>query len=287
MESQFSRNAIDLEIETLFGQARDSDPFNEVIRPRFQEFSENFENGASGLTEKETESYLYDDSFPVRKFEDVLVGTTAVVKGADINDLPTEYTLHDLRRHEQPVIGTFIHENILPGFKYIVRLLGSEKCQFSGRPMTLQRIGQGYGKRITFASETKNINNNYFYSDTRQQGYGFSIVAVQPGDSFTVLDADHRPVGTGTIEETEIAQRELATQVRKNGDVIKQVAVTFSCNVRYGARKGAFPLCNEHTLELSGIAIVVKKKRASSATTQEIEQLELPLLGPCSFHVEL
>ncbi len=46
--------------------------------------------------------------------------------------------------------GTYVDPRITPGFQYRVRQLGSGKYLFKGRAMTLQSIGMGYGKRITF-----------------------------------------------------------------------------------------------------------------------------------------
>lgn len=73
---------------------------------------------------------------------------------------------------------------ILTGFSYRVRPADAKKHLFGGAALVLQGIGRGYGKRLTFASTSLNNNENYFWSDSHPEGYGFSIQAVVPGDSF-------------------------------------------------------------------------------------------------------
>ena len=181
--------------------------------------------------------------------------------------------------------GTFVHQNIVPGFQYLVRKLGTDHYLFKKQALFLQRVGIGYGKRITFESELKNTNNNYFYSDTCAQGYGFSVVAVGQGATFTVVDADDCPAGEGVVTQVGI-QKEQSSTVQKNGSVVKVVAITFSCDVKYGSNKhGLLPLFSEDTLQLTGKAIVVKQKHSHNAVTQSIEQLDLPCLGSCTFQL--
>lgn len=72
----------------------------------------------------------------------------------------------------------------MTGFKYQVRPVNSKRSLFGGNPVTLQAIGRGYGKRLTFASDNLNNNENYFWSDSVPEGYGFCIQAVAPGDHF-------------------------------------------------------------------------------------------------------
>lgn len=86
--------------------------------------------------------------------------------------------------HEQPVVGTYVDPRILTGFQYRVRPASSKKSLFGGTALTLLSVGRGYGKRLTFSSENLNCNDNYFWSDSNPEGYGFSIQAVSPGDDF-------------------------------------------------------------------------------------------------------
>ena len=62
----------------------------------------------------------------------------------------------------------------------------------------------GYGKRITFASEKRNGNNNYFWSDNYPAGYGFNIHVISAGEKFTICDANHLAIGTCEIIEVEV-----------------------------------------------------------------------------------
>ena len=65
--------------------------------------------------------------------------------------------------------------------------------------MPLLSIGKGYGKRITLASDSKNFNDNYFYSDTNPSGYGFSLQLLKMGDEFTVYDNSKNAIGEATV----------------------------------------------------------------------------------------
>lgn len=38
-------------------------------------------------------------------------------------------------------------------------------------------------------------SRNYFWSDSRSEGFGFELSVVAPGDKFTVIDAHHKSVG--------------------------------------------------------------------------------------------
>lgn len=68
-----------------------------------------------------------------------------------------------------------------------------------GRALRLVSVGMGYGKRITFASDKHNINDNYFWSDTHPEGYGFALRLVQEGDKFTLRDANGYSVATAEV----------------------------------------------------------------------------------------
>ena len=89
-----------------------------------------------------------------------------------------------LRREEFPVIGTFVHPNIVIGAKYKVRNLATGKYLFEGRALRLVSIGRGYGKRISFEGKTKIDTDNFFYSDTNAEGWGFTIEAISAGEKF-------------------------------------------------------------------------------------------------------
>jgi hypothetical protein len=71
---------------------------------------------------------------------------------------------------------------------------------FNGCALQLQSIGRGYSRRLTFQADSNTLNNNtnYFWSDSRPEGFAFELEVVSPGDKFTLHDANH--VATGTLE---------------------------------------------------------------------------------------
>lgn len=52
-------------------------------------------------------------------------------------------------------------------------------------------IGMGYAKRLTFESESKIENNNYFWSDSHPDGLGLEPRAVHEGMEFKVTAGGH------------------------------------------------------------------------------------------------
>lgn len=207
--------------------------------------------------------------------------TDITVEGSDV---PGNYQIKGIYQHESPVIGSFVSESITPGFYYKMRKIGSNRFLFGGRAMPLQSVGIGYGKRITFEGDTLNLNMNYFYSDTHPAGLGFSLIALQPGDTFVINDLDGHPLGEGTIEDVA-NQRELSTHVEEDRSVVKQVVVSFSCYVNYSAGHGLMPLQSGESFQLTAVAIVVKQKNKKKAQTRFIEKLDLPGTGPCTFEI--
>lgn len=115
---------------------------------------------------------------------------------------------------------------------YRVRPLMSRKKLFKGQPLHLQSIGMGYGKRLTFASEKRNANDNYFWSDSYPSGYGFSIHVISVGEKFTICDANHLAIGTCEIIEVDEAQFELEDDETVEDSVVtKHVEVEMLGNV--------------------------------------------------------
>ena len=110
--------------------------------------------------------------------------------------------------------GVYVDPRILPGFRYRVRHVGTENYLFDGRALTLQSIGLGYGKRLTFTGDSLNFNDNYFWSDSDPNGFAFSLDAVQPADRLTVYGND----GSGIIGEVKVErvpriQEEISSKV--------------------------------------------------------------------------
>jgi hypothetical protein len=97
----------------------------------------------------------------------------------------------------------------MPGFHYRVRPAGSKRLLFEGQSLRLISTGPGYGKRITFAPDAKNLNasNNFFWSDSHPDGLGFEPRAVCAGMKFEVRAAGQR-LGEGSVFRADAVQQE-------------------------------------------------------------------------------
>ena len=178
-------------------------------------------------------------------------------------------------------------KRITTGFKYRVRPLDFISSFFNGQALTLEKLGMGYGKRLTFESEFKNENDNYFWSDSNPGGYGFSPVALEPGMKMEVFYGDKLHLGTTVIEEVDQRQTEVTTTISKNGAINKSVYVTFTAVIHFDrSPHGILPLRADEVFELSGMAIVCKPRGAKRAQTVKITEFVLPGYGPCAFHAE-
>lgn len=196
--------------------------------------------------------------------------------------------LHQLSALIPYVTGVYVDPKIKPGFRYRVRHVGSERYLFNGRALTLQSVGLGYGKRITFAGDSLNFNDNYFWSDSDPNGFAFSLDAVQPGDKMTVYGCN----GTGVVGEVKVErvpgiQDEITTEV-VNGDVIKRVSLTLECSVTYFQRQhGMVNLRLQDMERMSGEAIVIKRKGSRVAALDCVYNVSLACMsGPCTLQVE-
>ncbi|GFY48352.1 uncharacterized protein TNIN_389871 [Trichonephila inaurata madagascariensis] len=156
-----------------------------------------------------------------------------IIKGADIKDIPTSYVIGGFEPNELIAIGTYVDKDILPGFQYKVRKNLSDEYLFDGKALTLETIGLGYGKRLTFQGESLNENDNYFWSDSRLHGYGFTLQALSPNSVFTLFDtAVNKDIGRIIVNNPAVLpDTEISTVVLDNGRVEKRVAVTFTCDV--------------------------------------------------------
>lgn len=182
--------------------------------------------------------------------------------------------------------GTYVDKRIMKGWQYKVRALGNCQKLFGGHALTLQSIGMGYGKRITFESAKLNVNMNYFWSDSQPEGYAFSLEVLHNDTTFHIHDDDDRQIGTAYVEAVDVAQTELSTNVNKKGCVTKKVAVTFCCLLQYGADPhGVLSLYSKQQLHLTGIAISEKSKHARKASLKMVN-VSLPTFGPCIFFPE-
>ena len=160
----------------------------------------------------------------------------------------------------------------------------SSRFLFQGKALTLQSIGMGYGKRITFEGESLNFNSNYFYSDSCPTGFGFSLVAVEENAVFNVteVDSDH-PVAEACVVDIT-SQREIDTDVT-DCNIVKKVAITFTCFINYlGDQHGLMPLYSRDRLRTTAIAYIVKNRKSRKANTTAVENIELPHYGLVTFN---
>lgn len=205
-----------------------------------------------------------------------------IVRGEDINDVPTSYVVNGIKPHEFPVIGTYVDKRVVPGFRYVVRVNRTSRFLFGGRPLLLESVGRGYGKRITFEAPPGglNENDNFFYSDTIAQGYGFAPVAVQVGDRFRVQDCQGEVCGDLVLDELLGEQTEVAGDVRKeDGAIVKEIAVDFHArflcvNNRLLDRQLAW-----NKVRLSAVAWLVKPRGSTEARLEKLLLRDCPLTG--------
>lgn len=101
--------------------------------------------------------------------------------------------------------GTYVDKRILPGFHYIVRAAQAKLPLFGGKPLNLLSIGRGYGKRFTFESTSKNNNENYFWSDSYPEGFGFAPQAVFEGHRFRIFVGDEE-IGVAVVKKASKPQ---------------------------------------------------------------------------------
>lgn len=149
------------------------------------------------------------------------------VRGKDISDVPTKYTMTGLEPYEIPVVGTsnneicsryfhshiycllgtYVDPRIIPGFHYRVRPNDRKSHLFNGRTLKLQSIGIGYAKRLTFEPDSALIQNNYLWSDNHPDGLGLEPRAVQTGMKFAVI-ADGQTIGEASVFRADLPQIE-------------------------------------------------------------------------------
>jgi hypothetical protein len=180
--------------------------------------------------------------------------------------------------------GTYVDKRVVPGFRYRVRKLGGsnpERFLFNGEALTLQSIGRGYGKRITFEGGKLNEpNENYFYSDTNPAGFGLTLVAVEAEDQFSVTALeDMHPLAEAKIVSV-LEEKELSSRLEADKSLVKEVRVTITFDIAYvGGHHGMLPIYLPHRLRATGIAMIERKHRARKAFTTFIKDIEIPHHG--------
>lgn len=202
----------------------------------------------------------------------------------NIEDLRVRDVAGKIESYERAVVGTHVDQNVLPGFMYRVRVIGSTDYLFDGRPLLLENIGRGYGKRITFESASKNEPSNYFYSDTAPEGYAFSPVAVCVHDQLDILPmqgSSHAEKSCGRLQVTNITrpQQEIRTWLAEDRKSLwKTFEVHFSAKVLSATEKLLSCRVRSWTsIDCVGICHMVRKRGAKRA---EIDHIDLKV-GSC------
>ncbi|XP_067128816.1 uncharacterized protein [Centruroides vittatus] len=206
-----------------------------------------------------------------------LTDSSYVVRGEDIKDIPTSYVIKGLEDYEFPVVGTYVDRRVVPGFRYRVRLNHSKIRLFGGEALTLKSVGMGYGKRVVFEDKKPFLIDNYFWSDTHSDGYGFSLVAVGEGDRFDIRQTDNgASLGTVQVVDCQGGQREIRMKINEDGTVEKTVQVEFWVNVDSS-------LCSDSCYRVLGEVLLVKSKKCPSAKVVRVHLNDF-VLKNCSFY---
>ncbi|XP_023946395.1 uncharacterized protein LOC112051828 isoform X1 [Bicyclus anynana] len=192
-----------------------------------------------------------------------------------LGDVPAVYRVPAPAPHQMPVIGVYIDPRVRTGFRYKIRpmqaldappLSVKPRYLFDGKALTLQSIGRGFARRLTFDHDgsTLNENTNYFWSDSRPEGFVFEIEAVAIGDKFTIYDANHEPQGTLEVIQQQKNQIELEQKISEDGSIEKRVKVNTLCKIEWYENDDITKL-----VPVSGIAIL-KKGRGNAVVTRVV-----------------
>ena len=174
-----------------------------------------------------------------------------------------------LKDHELLAWQGLIDFDITPGFRYKVKENGTEKQLFDGRGKYLECVGQGYGRRLTFESDEVLQNENFFWTDSNQSGYAFSIEAVAIGDVF-VTKIGHAEIGHVKITQVEEEQKIVSSEVQGD-EVVKRVKVGFGCKLTEEDVDEDFD--EKLSLRFQGVAKLVKRKSTRKCEVKEIRIL--------------
>ncbi|KAL1462818.1 hypothetical protein WDU94_014625 [Cyamophila willieti] len=205
--------------------------------------------------------------------------TALVVDGKDLRDFPAKYFIPGIRKHEFPVVGIYVDPRIVCGFRYRVRPIQDEESQkkerllFNGCALELQSIGRGYSRRLTFQPDegTMNDNPNYFWADSRPNGFAFEISVISPGDMFMIQDANHIIIGTLQVVSIQGSQEEITHQVLDDGEVEKTIRVRTFCKVEYFQDNNV----GHALVPMSGVSIVSRARGSRSATVFRVTNVSL------------
>lgn len=220
-------------------------------------------------TDEDHDSGFEFEDFELSSYDE----SPRVVDGADLNDFPARYYIPAIRKHEFPVVGIYVDPKIVPGFRYKVRPIPEqdspvEKLLFNGQALELKSIGRGYSRRLTFQSDEGTLNNNpnYFWADSRPNGFGFEIDVVSPGDMFMIQDPNHMIIGTLQIAQIQGPQEEITHKVLDDGEVEKTIRVRTFCKIEWFQENDVVSVL----VPVSGVAIVSRPKHGSATVHRVI-----------------
>lgn len=210
---------------------------------------------------------------------------TIDVRGEDIGDFPTEYTISAPRPYEIPVVGTYIDKKIVPGFAYRVRRNGTSDFLFNGEALVLKSIGRGYGKRLTFHSDAVE-NDNFFWSDSNpDEGFAFSIQVIYEGNEFDVLDRHGRKVAETRLI-TVSDEQEINDVLLQKREIDMVVSVEMECSLKFLSLDHVPEHLRDQIVDLTTSGAALSRKTLSSwkAETVEIRNVHIRDIGACSFY---
>ncbi|CAG9824290.1 unnamed protein product [Phaedon cochleariae] len=214
------------------------------------------------------------------------------VRGEEINDVPTKYTMNGLEPYEIPVVGTFVDPRVIPGFCYKVRPNDRKDHLFAGRALQLLSIGMGYAKRLTFQPDSLLEPDNYLWSDNHPDGLGLEPRAVHKGMKFW-LEAGEMVLGEAQVFRDDHPQLEVRMEKIKTAKgfaIQKYIHVDVMCHIRLARTGGATTENEEHLMRVSGLAVVRKEPKTSTARVIRVENVGLDsqlLLLFAQTHTEL
>ena len=254
--------------------------------------SQNIEmEGETQFVYSHTEILLHNiwQRIPLRKDSSCSTQNISAPKFSDVfarlnvQDLDQEHRL-TLQNHELLAIRNEIDDDIWPGFRYKVRELGTDKKLFGGEAKYLENIGQGYGKRLTFESDEILENENFFWTDSNEDGYAFAIEAISTGDVFATKIGNSL-VGFAKITKVDEDQHIVSSEALVDG-VVKRVKADFECQMTEKFREEDFN--GKLRLRLQGIVTSVKGKFDQKCKIQDVRIVSRSgttvLLQPVSFN---
>lgn len=229
-------------------------------------------DGEEAFPEVETTEAI---DVPNKGFWSQSVHKEVLLDASTLGDVPAVYRVPAPAPHQMPVIGVYIDPRVRTGFQYKVRpmqtldappLSVKPKYLFGGKALTLQSIGRGFARRLTFEpfNSKLNDNDNYFWTDSRPEGFVFEIEAVSVGDKFTIYDANHEPQGVLEVVQQQKNQIEIEQKIQENGSIDKKVKINTLCKVEWYENDGATKL-----VPVTGVAIV-KKGRGNATVTRVV-----------------